>query len=340
MSAADERAGGAGGATPPGDANERERGSHANGAGPGAPASERAGGSGGATPPGQTIDTHQHFWRYNPAEYGWIDDTMAALRRDFLPPDAEREMAAADVRASIAVQARQTLEETRWLLELTDGYPAVAGVVGWVDLQAADVDERLDHLTRHPRLVGLRHIVQGEPDGFLERSAFRHGIGRLERYDLTYDILVYARQLPAAVEFARAFPRQRFVLDHLGKPDILGNGYREWRRYFDQLAALPNVCCKLSGLVTEAQWTSWTPADLRPYLDAALESFGPSRLMIGSDWPVCLVAASYRTVVGLVREALGEYSADEQEQILGGTARDFFHLKVDATRNHRDAKAT
>jgi L-fucono-1,5-lactonase len=275
------------------------------------------------------IDTHQHFWRYDGAEYGWLDESMAALRRDFLPPDIERDMTAARVDASVAVQARQTLEETRWLLELADRHPFITGVVGWADLQAPGVDAELERLTRHPRLVGLRHIVQGEPDGFLERPAFLRGVAWLERYDLTYDILVYARQLPAAVTFARALPRQRLLLDHLGKPEIRGNGYLEWRRHFDRLAELPNVCCKLSGLVTEADWTAWTPAQLRPYIDAALESFGPSRLMIGSDWPVCLVAATYGDVIGLVRDAIGEYSVDEQEQILGGTARDFFRLKAE-----------
>ena len=289
-------------------------------------ASERAAGAGGAKPLGHTIDSHQHFWIYDAAEYGWIDEPMSALRRDFLPPALAREMAAAGVDASIAVQARQTLDETRWLLELADRHPFVAGVIGWVDLESADVDEELDRVSRHPRLAGLRHIVQGEPDGFLDRPAFRRGIARLERYGLTYDILVYARQLPAAAAFARDFPRQRFVLDHLGKPDVRGDGYAVWRRHFGELAALPNVCCKLSGLVTEADWRAWTPAGLRPYLDAALESFGPSRLMIGSDWPVCLVAASYADVIGLVRDAIAEYSADEREQMLGGTARDFFRL--------------
>jgi len=295
-------------------------------------ASERVGGTGGAKPPGQVIDTHQHFWMYDPAEYGWIDDSMASLRRDFLPADVRREMTTAHVQVSIAVQARQTLQETRWLLELADRHPFVAGVVGWVDLQAAGVDEELEQLSRHPRLVGVRHIVQGEPDGFLERPAFLRGIACLERHGLSYDILVYAHQLPAAAQFARAFPRQRFVLDHLGKPGIRTNGYREWRGQFERLAALPNVCCKLSGLVTEADGGAWTPAQLRPYLDAALESFGPARFMIGSDWPVCLVAASYADVIGLVRDAIGEYSADEQARMLSGTAREFFHLEVGATR--------
>jgi L-fuconolactonase len=270
------------------------------------------------------IDTHQHYWKYEPAEYGWIDESMAALRRDFLPSDAQREMAAANVRASIAVQVRQTAEETRWMLELADRHPFIAGVVGWVDLQSAGVDAELERLSQSPRLVGVRHIVQAEPDDFLERPDFRRGVGCLERHGLTYDILIYARQLPAAVDFARAFPRQRFVLDHLGKPDIRGGGYDEWRRHFARMAELPNVCCKLSGLVTEADWTSWTPAQLRPYLDAALDTFGPARLMVGSDWPVCLVAASYGDVIGLVRDALGEYSDDERDQILNGTATECY----------------
>jgi L-fuconolactonase len=283
------------------------------------------------------IDTHQHFWKYDATAYDWIDDSMAALRRDFLPSDLEREMAVASVQTSIAVQARQSLEETDWLLELADRHPFIAGVVGWVDLQADGVDAELERLSQLPKLLGLRHIVQGELDGFLERPAFRRGVGCLERHGLTYDILVYARQLPAAVTFARAFPRQPFVLDHLGKPDVRGNGYQVWRRHFGRLAELPNVCCKLSGLVTEADWTSWTSETLRPYLDAALEAFGPSRLMIGSDWPVCLVAATYGDVMGLVRDAIGEYSVDERAQILSGTAREFFRLKAEATSRPEDA---
>ena len=275
------------------------------------------------------IDSHQHFWRYDPAQYGWIDEPMAALRRDFLPPDLEREMHAASVSASVAVQARQTLDETRWLLALADRHPFIAGVVGWVDLQAPDVDAQLASVAGHPRLVGIRHVVQAEPDGFLERPAFLAGMARLERAGLAYDILVYSRQLPAAVTLARAFPRQRFVLDHLGKPDVRGGELREWRRHVDRLAELQNVCCKLSGLVTEADWRAWTPGQLRPYLDAALESFGPSRLMIGSDWPVCTVAAGYKEVIGLVLDAVSEYSAAERQQMLGGTARQFWNLAAE-----------
>jgi L-fuconolactonase len=277
-------------------------------------------------PPVLQVDTHQHFWNYDPAEYAWIDDRMTPLRRDFLPLDARREMDAIGVIACIAVQVRQTLEETAWLLELADEFPFIAGVIGWVDLQAPDVDAQLARVAAHSRLVGIRHIVQAEPDGFLERPAFLRGIARLEPFDLTYDILVYARQMPAAVAFARAFPRQRFVLDHLGKPDVRAQEYQSWRAQLNQLAALPNVHCKLSGLVTEADWGSWKPEQLRPYLDAALDAFGPDRLMIGSDWPVCTLAGTYKDVIGVTLDAIGEYSVTEQERMLGGTARDLWSL--------------
>ena len=278
-----------------------------------------------AKPPASIIDAHVHFWRYDAAEYEWIDESMAALRRDFLPPDAWQEMDAAGVAGCVAVQARQTLDETRSLLDLARAHPFIRGVVGWIDLRG-DVDAQLAALPASAALVGLRHIVQAEPDGFLARADVLAGMARVEMSGLAYDILVYARQLPQAVAFARRFPRQRFVLDHLGKPDVRGAEYAEWQRQIAAMASLPNVTCKLSGLVTEADWRTWTPAQLRPYLDAALDVFGPDRLMIGSDWPVCLVAAPYAGALGLIRDALGEYSSDEQQRMLAGTAIEFWHL--------------
>ena len=266
------------------------------------------------------IDSHQHFWRYDPASYAWIDGSMDALQRDFLPDDLLPLIGASGIDGTIAVQARQDDDETAWLVELANEHTFIKGVVGWADLRATDVDRQLERLGHEPCVVGVRHVVQAEPDGFLDGSAFRRGIGALERFDLVYDILIYARQLPEATRFAAAFPNQRFVLDHLGKPDVRSGGLETWRRDLTALAALPHVWCKLSGLVTEADWSHWTPAQLRPYLDTALETFGPSRLMFGSDWPVCTVAASYAQVVELVREAIGEYSADEQRRIMGGTA--------------------
>jgi L-fuconolactonase len=274
------------------------------------------------------IDAHQHFWRYNAGEYGWIDDSLAALRRDFLPPDAAIEMRAAGFDRCIAVQARQTLAETRWLLALADEYPFIAGVVGWVDLQSDGLEAQLETFASHPRLVGVRHIVQDEPDGFLGRPEFRRGIDRVEHFGLAYDILVYPRQLSSAAELAAAFPSGRFVLDHLGKPEIRSGAFDDWRRALDVLAALPNVCAKLSGLVTEADWRTWTAAALGPYVDAALDAFGADRLMIGSDWPVCTAAGTYRDVMHAIVTALDGRTAAERDAVLGGTARRFWNLSL------------
>lgn len=273
---------------------------------------------------GQMIDSHQHYWRYDPHDYEWIDESMSVIQRDFLPPDAATVMDAAGVRAAIAVQARQTLAETEWLLQLANAHSTIAAVVGWIDLQG-DVDAQLAGLA-DTKLAGVRHIVQAEPDGFLLRPAFLNGIARLRRFGLTYDILVYARQMGDAIVFASRFPDQPFVLDHLGKPDLRAGEITRWRRDCEALAALPNVWCKLSGLVTEADWKTWTPGQLRPYLDAALNAFGPARVMMGSDWPVCLVAATYADVVALVEDALDDYSSDERQQILGGNAARFYDL--------------
>ena len=270
------------------------------------------------------IDGHQHYWRYTANDYDWIDESMSVIQRDFLPADAASVMKVAGVSAAIAVQAQQTLEDTRWLLQLAKTHETIAAVVGWIDLHG-DVDAQLATVA-DTKLAGLRHIVQAEPDGFLLRPAFLKGIAQLQRFGLTYDILVYPRQMHEATTFAARFPDQPFVLDHLGKPDVRAGAFTCWRRELEALAALPNVWCKLSGLVTEADWKTWTPRQLRPYLDAALNAFGPARVMMGSDWPVCLVAASYADVIALVQDAVVEYSADERRQILGGNAARFYRV--------------
>ena len=289
-------------------------------------AHEARAGDAPAEPPrqDQVIDSHQHFWRYERSQYRWIDGSMAVLQHDFLPFDLRDTMRAAGVDATIAVQARQDGDETEWLVELANEHSFIKGVVGWVDLRAADVESQLERVGHESCIVGIRHVVQAEADGFLDGAAFRRGVTALGRFDLVYDILIYPRQLPEALRFAAAFPGQRFVLDHLGKPDVRGGGFDSWRRDITALAALPHVWCKLSGLVTEADWQAWTPAALRPYLDTALETFGPRRLLFGSDWPVCTVAATYGQVIALVRDAIAEYSADEQSRILGGTAADVY----------------
>ena len=275
------------------------------------------------------IDAHQHFWRYDPREYDWIDDSMARLRRDFLPEGLKPELERAGFQGCVAVQARQTLEETRWLLELASATPFVLGVVGWVDLQSPEVRSQLGTFTRNPKLVGIRHIVQGEPDDrFLLRPEFLRGISVLEEFDLAYDILIYARHLPVTAEFVRRLPGQRFVLDHLAKPPIKSGSLQPWARGIRELAAFPNVLCKLSGLVTEADWDSWKPEHLVPYIDTAFDCFGPDRLMIGSDWPVCTVVASYARVMDVVHGYLSHQSAQVQAAVLGENARRFWKLKT------------
>jgi L-fuconolactonase len=273
------------------------------------------------------IDAHQHFWRYNAEEYDWIDDSMSALRRDFLPADLKPELGAAGFDACIGVQARQTLEETRWLLELAGQNLFIAGAVGWVDLRADNVRQQLATAATNPKLIGVRHIVQAEPDDhFLLRPNFLRGIAALQEFDLTYDILIYPRHLPVAVEFVQRFPEQRFVLDHLAKPFIKAQTVEPWASHLRELAKNPNVFCKLSGMVTEADWKNWKAEHFRPYLETAFEAFGPDRLMIGSDWPVCKVAGSYGQVMSVVTDFLDRHTPDAREKILGKNAQRFWRL--------------
>jgi len=275
------------------------------------------------------IDAHQHFWKYDAAEYTWIDDSMAALKRDFLPDESAREMARVGFDACVAVQARQTLDETRWLLGLAAEHPSIAGVVGWVDLQADNVRDQLAALAGHQRLVGIRHIAQSEPDDrFLLRPQVVRGIRLLADFGLGFDILIYRRQLGSAAELAGRLPSQRFVLDHLAKPDLRSGEIDEWERDIRRLAAQPNVFAKLSGLVTEASWARWTSDQIRPYLDVAFDAFGWNRLMIGSDWPVCTVSADYARTMNVVIDYVAARPDHERDAVLGGNARRFWNLRT------------
>lgn len=258
---------------------------------------------------------------------------MSALRRDFLPKELNTQIARAGFERSIAVQAQHSIEETRWLLELAECEPAIAGVIGWADLQSADIKSQLKDLARNPKLLGIRHIVQAEPDDrFLLRPDFLRGISALEEFGLTYDILIYPRHLPVAAEFVGHFPKQRFVLDHLAKPFINKGELEPWASDIRRLAKFGKVFCKLSGLVTEADWKEWKSNDIFPYLEVAFDAFGPNRLMIGSDWPVCTVAASYSQVMSVVIEYLGRFSEDAREAVLGGNAEKLWDLSS-RTRN-------
>ena len=273
------------------------------------------------------IDAHQHFWRYSPAAYPWISPEMQRLATDYLPPALEAVAAPVGIDGSVAVQARQTVEESRWLLELAAANPFIRGVVGWVDLRAPRVGEQLAVLAADPKFVGVRHVVQDEPDPrFLLGEAFVRGLRQLHAFGLTYDLLLFPPQLPAAVELVAAMPEQPFVLDHLAKPRIKEKTLDPWRRDIEALARHRHVCCKLSGLVTEAAWRGWTRADFTPYLDVAIAAFGPERLMFGSDWPVCLLAGEYAEVVEIVRAHCGRLSVGEQAAIWGGTAARVYGL--------------
>lgn len=275
------------------------------------------------------IDAHQHFWSYSAAEYPWIGKGMERLAHDHLPADLAPLAAAEGIGGSVAVQARQSLEESHWLLELADASPLIRGVVGWVDLRSTHVEDQLRAFAEHPKFVGVRHVVQDEPDPrFLLGDSFLHGIGKLATFGLTYDLLLYPQQLPAAAEFVGRFPEQPFVLDHLAKPRIKAGELDPWRQDLKALAAHGNVLCKLSGMVTEAAWQGWKRADFIPYLEVALETFGPKRLMIGSDWPVCTLAAGYPDTIGIVRDFLAPLAAAEREAIEGGNAARFYALDV------------
>jgi L-fuconolactonase len=274
------------------------------------------------------IDSHQHFWQYDPREYPWMTGALAVLQRDHLPSDLEPLLKAAGVDGCVAVQARQTLAESRWLLNLADHYPMIRGVVGWVDLRGKTVDRELEELARHPRYVGVRHVAQDEPDdGFLMREDFVQGVARLKAFELAYDILIYPRQLPAAIRLAEKLPEQRFVLDHLGKPFIKAGTLSPWKEQIIELARHPNVHCKVSGMVTEADWKGWTQEDFKPYLDVSWEAFGEDRLMFGSDWPVCTLSAGYEAVEGIVRTWLDPFPKAVREKIQGGNAVAFYGLK-------------
>ena len=288
------------------------------------------------------IDAHQHFWRYDAGEYGWIDDSMAALRRDFLPPESVCEMATAGFNGCVAVQARQTLEETRALLALADAHPMIAGVVGWVDLQAgADlVREQVASFGGHPKLVGLRHIVQAEPDDrFLLRPQVLEGLAVLPDFGLAFDLLIYRHQLAAATECVARLPGHRLVLDHLAKPNIRAGEIEPWEHDIRALAAQPHVFAKLSGLITEADWNGWTPDQIRPYLDVAFDAFGWQRLMIGSDWPVCLVAGDYLRAMRVVGDYISARPEEERQAILGGNAQRFWRLEGHDAHDARGNRA-
>jgi L-fucono-1,5-lactonase len=273
------------------------------------------------------IDAHQHFWKYSAFEYPWIDKNMKILMRDYLPPHLRSLLSVNDIDGTIVIQARQNLDETRWLLKLAQEYFFIKGVVGWIDLTSDQVEAELKEFTTNPKLVGVRHVLQDEPDDyFMLQDNFLRGIQKLRTSDLAYDILIFPRHLPIALELVSRFPEQRFVLDHIGKPFIRQGDKYQWESELKQLASCSNVYCKISGLVTEADWLRWTYYDLQPFLDTVFESFGVERIMFGSDWPVCTLAASYRQIIGIVKRYVSDagLSKSEKEAIWGLNAERFY----------------
>lgn len=274
------------------------------------------------------IDAHQHFWRYDPAQYPWIPEG-SPLHRDWLPADLAALQQPLGLDGSVAVQARQNIAESDWLLGLADADARVKAVVGWVDLRSENVGVDLERLARHPKFSGVRHVVQDEPDDmFMLRPDFLRGIAQLQPLGLTYDILIFPKQLPAAIDLVARFTDQPFVLDHIAKPHIKAGALSPWREQIRQLAAAPNVMCKVSGMVTEADHRAWKADDIRPYLDVIFEAFGTSRLMWGSDWPVCLFAARYEQCLRLVED----YAAGNHAAIFAGNCARFYGFQLPATK--------
>ncbi len=272
------------------------------------------------------IDAHHHIWDYDPVQHAWIDDSMAVIQRSFTPADMEPLLQEAGIDGTVLVQVNQNLRENMVFTAAAEANPFIKGVVGWVDLLAADLEDQLDELRDLPKLKGFRHIAQAETADYLSRSEVVRGIRQLGKYGFTYDILIKPHQMEAAIELVRTCPAQPFVLDHIAKPYIKAGEIDAWRRALYKLGAMDNCYCKISGIITEADWHSWTPEQIRPYLDVALEAFGSRRLMFGSDWPVCLVAGSYRQVVNLAADYVQNLSVQEQQDFWGGNATRFYGL--------------
>ena len=272
------------------------------------------------------IDSHQHFWKFDPIRDSWIDDSMLKIQKDFLPEDLLPLLSQNQFSGCVAVQASQSEEETNFLLDLASKNDFIKGVVGWVDLRSDSIAERLNHFSKFEKLKGFRHVVQAEPDDFMFGKEFRNGIAALKEFNFTYDILIFHRQLPAAIDLVKSFPNQAFVIDHIAKPNIKSGDIASWKKGIEEIAKFENVNCKISGMVTEANWNTWKPSDLKPYLYAIFENFSADKLMFGSDWPVCNVASDYKELVKTLEDYLSQSSIQDQEKIWSANAKAFYKL--------------
>ena len=272
------------------------------------------------------IDSHHHFWNYDPVKNAWIDERMKVIRNDYVPEVLEPVLKSANIDGCVSVQADQSEAETDFLLNFAEKNDFIKGVVGWVDLRADNIEDRLAHYSQYALLKGMRHIVQGEPDDFMLGSEFQNGISHLHEYGLVYDILVFPTQLKASIALAEKFPDQPFVLDHIAKPYIKDKKIDGWAEEIRILAQNSNVQCKVSGMVTEADWSNWKEEDFIPYLDVVFEAFGVDRIMFGSDWPVCLVASEYNRMMSIVENYISKYSEADKAKVMGGNAISFYSL--------------
>jgi L-fuconolactonase len=279
-----------------------------------------------------TLDSHQHFWHFDPIRDSWIDDSMKAIQKDFLPKDLKQELDKKGIEGCVAVQADQSDGETQFLLRLAKENPWIKGVVGWVDLGSPDLERKLEGYLEEKKLVGFRKILQVLPPTAMEDDSFLDGIGLLSKFGFTYDILIFPHHLENAFQFAKKFPKMKFVVDHLAKPDIRSGEFDYWSKGIQKMSTLPNVFCKVSGMVTEADWKKWKNDDFRPYLNHITECFGTERLMYGSDWPVCLLAGSYARVYDLAFDFYKDFSSHEKGKIFGNNACSFYSIN-DTTIN-------
>lgn len=272
------------------------------------------------------IDSHQHFWKFDPIRDAWIDDRMRVIQRNFLPDDLAPLLSSSNISGSIAVQTDQSEDETQFLLELANDHEFINGVVGWIDFKGERLPQRLEHFSQFKKLKGFRHIVQGEANGFLDHLRFLNGIKRLQEFDFTYDVLIYSRQLEEAIRFVKKFPNQKFVIDHIAKPVISKKEWEPWATGMTKMSELENVYCKISGMVTEAVWSDWSKDTFNPYLDLVFEKFGCQRILYGSDWPVCLVAASYEQQLSIVSDYIAQLTSSEKNAVMGENAVRFYNL--------------
>jgi L-fuconolactonase len=273
------------------------------------------------------IDTHVHFWNYHPIKDAWITDEMKLIQRDFTPAELEHELTANGITGCIAVQADQSEQETAFLLNYARSYPFIKGIVGWIDLCKEDLPERLEEWATHKKIKGWRHIAQAEKKGFLISPAFFRGIAALKKYEYTYDILIDRNQLDDAINLVNTFPEQRFILDHIAKPDIKNKQDNEkWENGISVLSQYPNVYCKVSGMVTEADWYAWSYHDMAYYLDVVFKNFGTDRLMFGSDWPVCTVAANYRRTKQIIDQYTDQLTDNEKRAVFETNAIKCYQL--------------